>query len=689
MIWRGWTDLGGAVRGTPSIAGWTSRSLLIAVRGQNEHAMLGWRDENGWGGVWQDLGISGTDAPAVTKAAESNCVFLRRADNHLWVAGSMEAQDLGGDIYSAPSVAQWRMDRYAHVFARRADNGVWHVVWSPNGVRWESIGGQIDDAPSAVAWGPNRIDVVARVFQANRLQHCWWDGVTWSGWQTLMDGWALGSPCLVTRDIGQLELYYTDDMAQLVVRKFIGNAWSAPVRVAQSTEFNLTAFSFGPQHVEVLHTTAAGALERLYGEGTRAGDDPANAPNAPGGKFVSPPGSAASAATTIHCVARGSNGNVQHIVYDDGFWGNWENLGGLPIVGDPVAVSPSAGVLDIAVQAASNSVFRRRWSNGGWGSWIDTAAQTTDPIATLAWNNETRFLIRETDARLWEAAISADGTWRPWSNLGGTLRSRPHIAQVPFDVLPDPAGGGDFAVPAATFVCSLGEDGRTFARQLINGNWAAWFPFWDGNAQIARPLFVTWNLGLSSEENSLAGPPGDVSQAGWFGRTEDGLMKASASWWWQVGTLYGITTMPWTEVPPVPPDDLTDPVGLIMLEPLDNGTDPIVPTTWAFARSSDKTFKFTARQGLAPASPLGWQLFAPFGADESLAERHQADGDPALLILWERYEDAPLFHVVLVGSDLTLHASRGGTNPEPSRIRPQRSTPPAGRLWPRPRLVRP
>jgi hypothetical protein len=160
VIWRNWTDLGGSLLGAPAIAGWTSRSLDVALRGQSGTVKLGWRDENGWGGVWQDLGLPGSDAPALTRVADHLCVFARGSNNHLWVAGSVLTRDLGGDAQSAPAVAQWRLDSYVHVFVRGSDATVRHLTWSPgtSGI-WEPIGGNIRGTPAAVAWGPNQIDV--------------------------------------------------------------------------------------------------------------------------------------------------------------------------------------------------------------------------------------------------------------------------------------------------------------------------------------------------------------------------------------------------------------------------------------------------------------------------------------------------------------------------------------------------
>ena len=174
IIWRGWTDLGGTVRGTPAIAGWTRRSAVFAVRGiPTGNVKVGWRDENGWGGP-----LAG-HRPARRRCASdcpgSWCALRIRA----WATeptvggGSIGGRNLGGDVQSAPSVAQWRLDRDVHIFVRASDNSVGHLTWSPGSSgHWQSIGGQVDGSPAAVAWGPNRLDVVARDGASLGLLHC-------------------------------------------------------------------------------------------------------------------------------------------------------------------------------------------------------------------------------------------------------------------------------------------------------------------------------------------------------------------------------------------------------------------------------------------------------------------------------------------------------------------------------------
>jgi Repeat of unknown function (DUF346) len=280
MLWRNPIDLGGNVRGTPAIAGWTSRSVFVAVGGPSGNVKLGWRDENGWGGLWEDIGLPTADAPAIAFVDDAPYIFVRGLNGHLWVGGTVAvARDLGGDVQSAPSVAQWRLDHDAHIFVRNAGNTVSHFMWSPGtSGHWQSIGGQILGSPAAVAWGPDRLDVVAQSADTLGLVHCSWDGKNWSNWED-RGGVLDGAPCVVSRDIGQLEVYYNDSNTdQLTTRSFDGVNWSNAKAIGPATEGTPTAFSFGPHHVEVLSKSTTGSLILAYQEGARPGDDPAGSP---------------------------------------------------------------------------------------------------------------------------------------------------------------------------------------------------------------------------------------------------------------------------------------------------------------------------------------------------------------------------------------------------------------------------
>src|SRR5262249_42497546 len=148
--------------------------------------------------------------------------------------------------------------------------------------------------------------------------------------------------------------------------------------------------------------------------------------------------------------------------------------------------------LDVAVRGQGGRILHRRFSNGAWRNWLDTQGATNDEMAILVHASETRVLVRGTDDHLYEGAVTVNGEWRPWRDLGGVMRSRPHIAHVAVNALPRPANalGPDPAIPAGRYLCAIGADGFTWTRRLGSVDWDPWTRFADGNARVERPLQV-------------------------------------------------------------------------------------------------------------------------------------------------------------------------------------------------------
>jgi hypothetical protein len=250
------------------------------------------------------------------------------------------------------------------------------------------------------------------------------------------------------------------------------------------------------------------------------------------------------------------------------------------------------------------------------------------------------------------------------------MTTPPRVVVVDVDALPKPpnALGPNVAIAAGAYVCTLGSSGTTSSRRFAPGgtDWDAWTQFADGNAKIARPLYVTWPLGFASVGGAVTVP--EVSQAGWVGRTPAGQLQVFSLWWQEViesgfVSYINLGGLPWTTIQTFIPGIATDPVGIIMLEPID-GSTPIEPSTWGFARQADGLLMFTEIVTLAPVQTYGWGTFGGY----------RAVGDPALLILWERYEDIKLLHAAFVNDSGQLIARSGTYGAEPVRIRPTPST---------------
>jgi hypothetical protein len=194
-----------AVGGYDLCSGWGSpngKSLINALV------------EFGTWGTGESLGGNIASAPfVVTRTNDRMDVFARAADNTLWHTwwdhgiGWGTGESLGGNIASAPFVVTRTNDRM-DVFARAADNTLWHTWWD-HGIGWgtgESLGGNIASAPFVVTRTNDRMDVFARAAD-NTLWHTWWDhGIGWGTGESLGGNIVL-DPYVVTRGTAHMEVF--------------------------------------------------------------------------------------------------------------------------------------------------------------------------------------------------------------------------------------------------------------------------------------------------------------------------------------------------------------------------------------------------------------------------------------------------------------------------------------------------
>ena len=89
-----------------------------------------------------------------------------------------------GNLTSDPDCVSWGANRI-DCFARASDNALWHMWWDGSSwSTWESLGGLLTSGPSAASWGLNRLDVFVKGGD-NGIYHKWWDGSSWNGFEAL------------------------------------------------------------------------------------------------------------------------------------------------------------------------------------------------------------------------------------------------------------------------------------------------------------------------------------------------------------------------------------------------------------------------------------------------------------------------------------------------------------------------
>jgi hypothetical protein len=190
--WSSWAALGGPWASAPSAASWGCGRVDVFLLGTDNAIWQRWWDGSTWNVAYH--GGPFTSAPAVV-APDFNrlYVFARGTDGALyykWYDGMQWQptgtwQGLGGTLKSesaltgGPSAASWGSN-YVDVYVRWTDNTLRHKWW--NGTTWsswQSLGGNIVSGPGATSFGVNRVDVFYRGTN-NGLWHRWWDGVQWS-----------------------------------------------------------------------------------------------------------------------------------------------------------------------------------------------------------------------------------------------------------------------------------------------------------------------------------------------------------------------------------------------------------------------------------------------------------------------------------------------------------------------------
>jgi outer membrane protein assembly factor BamB len=166
--WSGWQPLGGALTSTPAAAAWSANRLDVFVRGTDLQLWHQWWDGASWSG-WQPLGGSLASAPAVTAwSANRLDVFMRGNDNALWHkwwdgANWSSWESLGGTIASAPTVSSCGYGEL-DVYALGPGNDILRKTFNTSGWNaWQSLGGAWTSDPAAVCRpGTTAIDLFAR-----------------------------------------------------------------------------------------------------------------------------------------------------------------------------------------------------------------------------------------------------------------------------------------------------------------------------------------------------------------------------------------------------------------------------------------------------------------------------------------------------------------------------------------------
>ena len=229
---------------------------------------------------------------------------------------SWHSENFGGTSPSAPEICSWG-DGHVEIFHRGTDNALWHKYW--NGTSWsgwESLGGSLASGPGCVSWGANRVDVVARASN-NTLLHWYWNGSSWNSEN--LGGSIVDDPDIASWGVNRLDIFGRGSNGSIQHKAFTGSGWTGWESV-----------------------TGANAI-------------------------VSGVGAVGSGGSRIDVVGRASNNSVFHLYYSNGNWYT-ENFGGIA-QGDPDMSSWGAGTYDVWMRGTDNGLWHKWWKGSTWSDW--------------------------------------------------------------------------------------------------------------------------------------------------------------------------------------------------------------------------------------------------------------------------------------------------------------------------------
>lgn len=242
--WRGWTNLGGEITGSPTVLA-TGSSEWCFVRGASGRPFFKRRNLHGtWntiGGDWTALGGSITggfsghtyrEKLALAVRGSSGQAAIKWWDGKAWRPGATAWVGLGDAITAQPSIL-WLGDNL-HVVARFPDGTPHHLIYDTSTRRttqpWTPIAGSILGSPTLVREGRDVAHLLVRGISQRTFRRIWRNGA-WSGiWEDL-GGQALDSPTgVVTSAIGsrpsQLHVFVTGTSRRGFRKVWDGSRWT-------------------------------------------------------------------------------------------------------------------------------------------------------------------------------------------------------------------------------------------------------------------------------------------------------------------------------------------------------------------------------------------------------------------------------------------------------------------------------
>jgi Repeat of unknown function (DUF346) len=229
----------------------------------------------------------------------------------------------------------------------------------PPTAQWptEALNGVIKEDPGVCSWGPNRLDIFARG-QDNALWHKYWNGSSWSEWESLGGGLS-SSPSCVARENDHIDVTALGTYKDIWHWTWNGSSWSAE-NLGGVGASGPAVCSAGPERLDFFVRGTDNALWNKYWNGSGWVGWISR-----GGSLTSGP-SCVSKKNRVDVVALGGNGATWHWTWNGSGWSN-ENLAGVG-TSDPAICSWGPNRWDVFVRGTDSKLWHRYWNGSSWGS---------------------------------------------------------------------------------------------------------------------------------------------------------------------------------------------------------------------------------------------------------------------------------------------------------------------------------
>jgi len=285
-------------------------------------------------------------------------------------------------IYAPGAVSQG--PGYINVFARGQDFREWQNWFS--GSSWQINWNYIDNpspnssAPSAISWGSGHMDVFET--RNGQLWHDYYLSSQggWQGWSSIgaPSGVLLGgTPTVIAQGPGYINVFARGSDGRLWQVWYqngvwYNNYWNYIEDPNKSTS-QTSAVSWGVGHMDVFETRN-GQLWHDYYLSSQGGWQGWQPLGSPGGTILNgQPGAVSQGPGYINVFARGSDGRLWQVWYQNGVWYNnyWNYIDNpSPNSSAPSAISYGSGHMDV-FETRSGQLWHDYYlsSQGGWQGW--------------------------------------------------------------------------------------------------------------------------------------------------------------------------------------------------------------------------------------------------------------------------------------------------------------------------------